>query len=148
MKKLLTSSLFLFLSTQLSFANSADVAIRSAKGLVFPNNDVSITYNDSTQNIFIKFTTPASYKINYALFYLRWMDNQWVVLQEFKKENVPVKNLTVETNFKDNSGFLRITHSAEDVDQYAKINMYERWINRGQFLLKGKNDARWKKVDL
>ncbi|MFH1251116.1 MAG: hypothetical protein V1715_08460 [bacterium] len=148
MKKLLIFSLLLFFGTQLSFAGSTDIAIKSAKGLVFPNNNVSISYDAKSQEVYIKFTTPSNYKINYALYYLRWMDNQWVVLQEFKKENAPVKNIAVETNYKDNSGFLIVTHSARDVDQYAKPNTYERWMNRGQFLSKGKNDTEWKKLDL
>jgi len=61
------------------------------------------------------------------------MDNQRIVLREFKKEDVPVRSITVETNFKGSKDLLRITHSAVNIEKYARIETYERWLHRGQF---------------
>lgn len=66
--------------------------IEIAESLVFPSDNLKITYNKSTKEVNIKFKTPSSYKVNFSDFYLRWRDNQWVALQEFKKAKNTSKN--------------------------------------------------------
>ena len=129
-------------------ADSINAAIRSAKSLIFPNYNLSIKYDENTQNVFVKFTTPSDYKVNYNFFYFRWMDNQQIVLREFREEDGPVRSVTVETNFKGSKDLLRITHSAVNIEKYARIETYERWLHRGQFLTKGSNDTKWEEVGL
>jgi len=120
--------------------------IESAKSLVFPNKDVEVTYNTTTKEIYIKFKTPSWYKVNYSDFYLRWRDNQWVVLQEFKKANIPVNKVTVETNYVDMSGQLKFIHLAKHVDKYAKLPNDDLWLKTGEVYQKGKNSDKWEKI--
>jgi len=120
--------------------------IEVAESLVFPPNDVKITYNKSTKEVYVKFKTLSSYKVNFSDFYLRWRDNQWIVLQEFKKAKIPVSTVTVETNHYDMSGHMKFIHSAEHIDKYAKRSSDEMWLRTGEIYQKSKGSDKWEKV--
>jgi len=124
-----------------------DTSIESAESLVFPNNDAEVVYNEEIKEVYIKFTTPASYRVNYVDFYSRWRDNQWVVLQEFKKAKIPVEKVTVETNYPDMSGVLKISNSAEHIDEYAKSSNDDLWLRTATCYQKSKDSNEWKKLD-
>ena len=141
-----------FLGITNSYSKQVDEAllkgtIEAAKSLVFPPHDVKVSYNKDTKAVYVKFRTPSSYKVNFADFYLRWRDNQWVVLQEFKKAEIPVNKVTVETNYQDMSGQLKFIHSAEHVDKYAKNPSDELWIRTGNAYQKAKGSDKWEKVE-
>jgi len=121
--------------------------IEAAESLVFPPNDVRIIYNKNTKEVYVKFKTPSSYKVNYSDFYLRWRDNQRIVLQEFKKAKIPVSKVIVETNYHDMSGQLRITHLAEHIDKYSKKANDELWLRTGEMYQKAKGSDKWEKVE-
>ena len=121
--------------------------IEAAESLVFPPNDVKVTYNVDTKEVYVKFKTPSSYKINYSDFYLRWRDNQWVVLQEFKRAEISVKKVTVETNHHDMSGHMKFIHSAEHIDKYAKKPSDEMWLRTGEIYQRSKGSEKWEKVE-
>ncbi len=121
--------------------------IEAAKSLVFPNYDVQITYDKNTSVVYVKFRTPASYKVNYSNFYERWSDNQWVVLQEFKRAEIPVSKVTVETNHNDMSGLLKMTTSAKHIDKYAKRASDDLWLRTSVSYQKAKGSKVWKKLD-
>jgi len=120
--------------------------IEAAESLVFPPNDVKITYNKNTKEVYIKFKTHSSYKVNYSDFYSRWRDNQWVVLQEFKRAKIPVNKVTVETNYHDKSGQLRVSHLAKHIDKYAKRASDDLWLRTGEMYQKGTRSEKWEKV--
>jgi hypothetical protein len=121
--------------------------IKAAKGLVYPNQDVKITYSKKVRSVHVRFTTPKSYKVKYADFYLRWRDNQWVVLQEFKKAGISVVRVTVDTNFHDGSAVLRAVHSATHVDRYAKRPNDDMWLRTGTLYSRSKDSTKWVKLD-
>ena len=122
-------------------------SIEASESLVFPQNDVEVVYDEETKEVYVKFTTPASYKVNYADFYSRWRDNQWVVLQEFQKAEIPVEKVTVETNYPDMSGVLKISNSAEHIDEYAKSSNDDLWLRTATCYQKSKDSNEWKKLD-
>ncbi len=121
--------------------------IKAAQDLVYPNQAVKITYNQKARSVHIRFTTLRSYKVNYADFYLRWRDNQWVVLQEFKKAKIPVNRVTVQTNYRDGSAVLRVTHAAAHVDKYAKLPSDDLWLRTGTSYSRKKVSTKWEKVE-
>ncbi|MCD4652761.1 toll/interleukin-1 receptor domain-containing protein [bacterium] len=121
--------------------------INSSKSLVFPNNNAAISYDQESQEIYVSFTTPRSYKVNSANFYLRWRDNQWVVLQEFNKSSIKVSKITVETNHHDGSGLLKISHAALHVDKFAKLANDDRWLKTATSFQKTSDSNDWKKLD-
>lgn len=121
--------------------------IKAAESLVFPSNKAKVSYNASAQHAHVSFTTPANYKRNLGDFFQRWRDNQWVVLQEFKRSNIRVKNVTVETNYVDGSGILRITHHAKHIDEYAKLPDDDLWLRTAESYQKRKGSIEWERVD-
>lgn len=121
--------------------------ISAAKSLVFPGNDVNVNYDENKRLIHVKFVLPISKNINYANMWLPWRDNQWVVLQEFKKADIMVNYVAVETNYLDGSGLVRITHQSKHVDKYAKLPNNDLWLRTGEFYQKGKNETKWSKID-
>lgn len=122
--------------------------IEAAKALVFsPNpNEVKLTYDKNTKGVYVKFKTSSIYKVNFSDFYLRWRDNQWVVLQEFKKAKIPVSKITVETNHHDMSGYMKFVHLAEHVDKYAKRPSDELWLRTGTAYQREKETDKWEIV--
>ncbi len=120
--------------------------IKASEALVFPHNDVNITYDKSKREVYIKFTTPSSYKVNYSDFYLRWRDNQWVVLKEFGKARIPVDIVTVETNHDDMSGQMKITSKSEYIAKYAKLPNDEMWLRTASAYQKDKGSDKWVSV--
>ena len=120
--------------------------IEAAESLVVPAEDVKVSYDAKTKTIHISFTTPPTYPVNYANYYLRWRDNQWVVLQTFKKANIPVDRVTVVTNYVDGSGLMRVTHLATHVDKYAKQPNDDLWLRTGISYQKLKESSNWEKV--
>jgi len=121
--------------------------IETAESRVSPPYNVRISYNKDSKAVYVKFKTPSSYKINFADFYRRWRDNQWIVLQEFKKAEIPVNKVTIETNHHDMSGQMKFVHLAEHVDKYAKKPSDELWIRTGTAYQKAKGSDKWEKVD-
>ena len=121
--------------------------IKAAEALVFPPNAVKIAFNKNTKEIYVKFKTPTSYKLNFSDFYLRWRDNQWIVLQEFKKAKIQVNMVTVETNHHDMSGHMKFTHSAEHADKYAKKPSDDMWLRTGEIYQRSKDSDKWEKVE-
>lgn len=120
--------------------------IEACESLIFPSADAKVNYDNETKEVYVVFTTPASYKINYGDFYLRWRDNQWVVLQEFKKAKIKVNQITVETNHHDMSGQVKVTHLPADVDKYAKLPSDDMWLRTGTMYQKSKGSDKWEKV--
>ncbi len=120
--------------------------IEASRSLVAPSTDATVTYNQETKELYVKFTTPSWYKVNYGNFYLRWRVNQWVVLQEFIKAGIPVAKVTVETNYDDGSGQLRFTHLSEHVLKYAKLPNDDLWLRTGTGSQKSKGSDIWEKV--
>ena len=123
-----------------------DSSIEAAELLVYPNNDAEVFYDEKTKEVYVKFTTPASYRVNYADFYSRWRDNQWAVLQEFKKAQILVAKVTVETNYPDMSAVLRIANSAEHIDDYAKSGYDDAWLRTASCYQKKAGSNEWKKL--
>ena len=121
--------------------------IRAAQGLVFPHQDVKISYDKKTLSLYVKFTTPKTYKRDYAHFYERWRDNQLTVLEEFKRSAIPVKYVVVTTNFLDGSGFLRFRHLAVHVEKYASLLSNDLWLKTGTLHLRSKGSRKWKKME-
>lgn len=113
--------------------------------LIFPPHDVDVFYHKDSNVVYIKFKTPFTY--NYGNFYERFRNNQWVALQAFKKANIHVEKITVETNHHDNSGILRITNMAEHVDKYAKLPNDDLWLKTAAAYQKGKGDNNWVRID-
>ena len=121
--------------------------IRAAQELVFPPQDVKISYDKKTRSLYVKFTTPKTYKRDYTHFYERWRDNQLTVLEEFKRSAIPVKYVVVTTNFLDGSGFLRFRHLAVHVEKYASLLNNELWLKTGTLHLRSKGSRTWKKME-
>ena len=121
--------------------------IRAAQGLVFPHQDVKISYDNKTRSLYVKFTTPKTYKRDYAHFYERWRDNQLTVLEEFKRSGIPVKYVVVTTNFLDGSGVLQFRHLAVHVEKYAARLSNDMWLKTGTLHLRSKGSKKWKKME-
>ena len=124
-----------------------DRSVETVESLIYPRNNVEVVYDERTKEVYVKFTTPASYRVDYTDFYSRWRDNQWVVLQEFKKAEIPVEKVTVETNYPDMSGVLKITNSAKHIDEYAKLSNDDLWLRTATCYQKYKDSNEWKKLD-
>lgn len=118
--------------------------INTAKSLIFPPNEVK--YDRKSKTVHVSFTTPKSYKENLADYYLRWRDNQWVVLQEFKKSGILVARVVVQTNYTDGSGILRFVHSAAHVDKYAKLANDDLWLKTATMHQRTKGSTKWEEV--
>ena len=153
-KILVSIGVFSLIVLNLNFKSATQIdeillkgTIEVAESLVFPSNDVKITFNKNTKEVYVKFKTPSSYKVNYSDFYLRWRNNQWIALQEFKKAKIPVSTVIVETNHHDMSGHMKFTHSAEHVDKYAKRPSDEMWLRTGEIYQKSKDSDKWEKVE-
>jgi len=119
--------------------------IESAESLVFPHKNVKVSYNGQDRSVYVKFTTPRDYKVVWADYWLRWRDNQWVVLQEFKQADISVSKITVETNHHDGSAQVRVITEAKFVDKYAKKADPELWRRVTTIYQKGK-DLKWTKI--
>lgn len=118
--------------------------IEASAALVYPHSEVSINYDAINHAIHVKFFTPKTYKVNFGDYYQRWRHNQWTVYQEFRKAlEIPVKSVTVETNFEDGSAILKITHLAEHVEKYANSTSDELWVRTGEFLMKKSGSNEW-----
>ena len=122
--------------------------IEAAESLVSPPHDVRISFNKDTKEIYVKFKTPSSYKINYADFWGRWRDNQWIVLQEFKRSKISVSKITVETNYRDMSAQVKFIHLANHVDKYAKSSTDDLWLKTASVYQKSKKSNLWEKLHL
>jgi hypothetical protein len=118
--------------------------IEAAEALVYPHSEVNINYDVSNHAIHVTFFTPKTYKVNFGDYYQRWRHNQWTVYREFRKAlEIPVKVVTVETNFEDGSAILKITHLAEHVEKYANSASDELWVRTGEFLMKESGSNEW-----
>ncbi len=117
--------------------------------LIVPPYDVKITYDKKTRSVYVKFRTPVpyKYKYDYSDVWDRWRFNQWIVLQEFKKAKIPVSEVTVETNHDDGSGIMKITHSAEHIEKYAKLADENLWLRTGTFYQKEIGSDKWERID-
>jgi len=124
-----------------------DGTIERVKSLVGPGYDVHVSYNKKKRLVYVKFRAPTPKKINYARIWETWRDNQWVALQMFKKANIPVDYVTVETNYPDGSAIVRVTHLAKHIDKYGKRFNDDLWHRTGKFYQKTKGDTEWHKID-
>lgn len=122
--------------------------IEAAESLVSPPYYVRISFNKATKEIYVKFKTPSSHKINYGDFWGRWRDNQWAVLQEFKKSKIPVSKITIETNYRDMSAQVKFIHLASHVDKYAKLSTDDLWLKTASVYQKSKKSNIWEKIEL
>lgn len=122
--------------------------IEAAEELVFPPYDASVTYDPTSKVVTVRFTTPASYKIDYANFWLRWRDNQWTVLQQFKEASIPVDKVVVITNYHDQAASeVRAETSAESIDRYARSTSDELWLRTTTMHQRVKGEVEWSKIE-
>lgn len=123
--------------------------IAYAKDLVVPPYDVQISYDKDKKSVYIKFKTPLPYKLkdDFSDIHDRWRNNQWVVLQEFKKAHIPVANVTVETNLHDMSGIMKVTHSAEHIDKYEKLADDNMWLRTATIYIREIGSDKWERID-
>lgn len=123
--------------------------IAYTKDLVVPPYDVKITYDKKTRSVYVKFRSPVPYKLKYDFsdIWDRWRFNQWIVLQEFKKAEIPVSEVTIETNHHDGSGLLKVTNLAEHIDKYAKLPDENLWLRTATVYQKDKDSNEWYKIE-
>ena len=120
--------------------------IKSAEALVLLSSDAKVSYKASTKHVKIAFTTPSDYKRDFSDFFHRWRHNQWVVLQEFKRSKIPVRTVTIETNYVDSGTIMRHTHSAAHVDKYAKLPSDDLWLKAAKSYQRNTGSEKWKKL--
>ena len=119
------------------------------KSMPVPATNVKVSYDKIKKEVFVRFDTPISKMPDggWGKLWAPWKLTQLLVLQEFEKAKIPIKSITVETNFYSGE-FCKITNKANDIKRYA--NSYseeEAWHKSGHAWMKKRGSNIWKKVD-
>lgn len=107
-------------------------------------SDRRVTYDPATKLVDVSFVGVRTERVNYGNMWGNWRDAQSVVLKEFLDMSIPVDRVRVTTNFPDESGKARFTHSTANVLKFAKASDDRGWLRSGIGEMQDRSSANWK----
>lgn len=73
--------------------------------------------------VVVRFRTLPNFKVNYNLYYGRWWDAQFIALDCFRRRNISVEVVRVETNFVDGSGPMAAITQTSYIENMRMLQM-------------------------
>lgn len=124
-----------------------EAAAQEIEDLGLPyTDDYKISYNEDKAEVLVNFRTLPKFNVNYNLFYQRWWDAQFIALDCFRRRNIPVEVVRVETNFVDGSGPLAAITQTSYIEKYANAaDGMTFWLDLSTLLLYDEEEG-WKEA--
>ena len=110
-------------------------------------SDHTIKYDPEKKVVVYKFNSEIGREPNYALFYQRWWDAQFIALSCFEEVELKVIELRVITNFHDGSGYMLANTLAPFVRKFANAKKgMTSWLSMTDCYLWDEKEKKWNKL--
>lgn len=110
-------------------------------------SDHKIKYDPEKKIVRYQFNSEIGREPNYALFYERWWDAQFIVLACFEEVELEVSEIRVITNFHDGSGYMLAKTLTPFVKKFANAQKgMTSWLSFTDCYLWDEEEEKWNKL--